>query len=57
MHDLRRILASREALYAQADAVLDTSGLTVAQSLDSLRDLLARAEASDSGPRRAHGRR
>ena len=36
MRDLRRILWSREAFYRQADAVLETSGQTVKQSLQSL---------------------
>jgi XRE family transcriptional regulator, aerobic/anaerobic benzoate catabolism transcriptional regulator len=36
MEDLRRILASREPLYARADAVIDTSGRSVAQSLQDL---------------------
>jgi XRE family aerobic/anaerobic benzoate catabolism transcriptional regulator len=33
MDDLRRILAGRAALYAKADAVVDTAGHTVAESL------------------------
>jgi XRE family transcriptional regulator, aerobic/anaerobic benzoate catabolism transcriptional regulator len=36
MADMRRILNQREALYRKADAVLDTSGRTVAQSLREL---------------------
>ncbi len=36
MDDIRRILASREPLYARADAVIDTSGRSVAQSLADL---------------------
>ena len=32
----RRILASREALYARADAVVDTAARTVKQSLKDL---------------------
>jgi XRE family aerobic/anaerobic benzoate catabolism transcriptional regulator len=36
MDDLRRILASREALYARADAVVDTAARTVKQSLKDL---------------------
>ena len=36
MRDLRRILWSREALYRQADAVLETTGQSVRQSLHSL---------------------
>jgi XRE family aerobic/anaerobic benzoate catabolism transcriptional regulator len=41
MADLRRILAEREQLYAQADLQLDTTGKTVEQSLDELARLLA----------------
>ncbi len=41
MADLRRILAGREAFYAKADFVLDTSGETVAASLRRLRSLVA----------------
>ena len=37
MDDLRRILAGRSALYARADATMNTSGQTVAQSLKALR--------------------
>src|SRR5215510_8664610 len=40
MRDLRRILWSREALYRQADAVLETSGQTVRQSLQALVHLV-----------------
>jgi XRE family aerobic/anaerobic benzoate catabolism transcriptional regulator len=40
MDDLRQILAQRAALYRQADAVLDTSGQTVGQSLDELFALI-----------------
>ena len=36
MDDLRRILASREALYARADAVVDTAARSVKQSLKDL---------------------
>ena len=36
MEDIRRILASREALYARADAVVDTSAQLVKQSLKDL---------------------
>jgi XRE family transcriptional regulator, aerobic/anaerobic benzoate catabolism transcriptional regulator len=36
MEDLRRILTSREALYARADAVVDTAARTVKQSLKDL---------------------
>ena len=36
MEDLRRILASRESLYARADAVVDTAARTVRQSFKDL---------------------
>jgi XRE family transcriptional regulator, aerobic/anaerobic benzoate catabolism transcriptional regulator len=36
MEDLRRILAGRHALYAKADATIDTAGKTVEQSLNEL---------------------
>ncbi|HTH77623.1 MAG TPA: helix-turn-helix transcriptional regulator [Ramlibacter sp.] len=36
LEDLRRILASREALYARADAVVDTASRTMKQSLKDL---------------------
>ena len=36
MDDIRRILASREALYARADAVVDTSARSLKQSLRDL---------------------
>ncbi len=37
MDDLRRILAGRDALYSKADAVVDTAGKTVEQSLAELQ--------------------
>ena len=37
LDDLRRILASREALYARADAVVDTAARTLKQSLADLK--------------------
>ena len=37
MDDLRRILASRESLYARADAVVDTAARTLKQSLADLK--------------------
>ena len=37
MEDIRRILSSREALYASADAVVDTAARSVRQSLADLR--------------------
>ena len=43
MADLRRILAGREALYAKADARVDTTGATVAASLKRLKAAIERA--------------
>lgn len=40
MDDLRRILAGREAFYAKADFVLNTSGQTVGQSMKRLQRLV-----------------
>ena len=39
MDDLKRILAAREPLYRQADAVVDTSGADPAHSLRELKEL------------------
>jgi XRE family aerobic/anaerobic benzoate catabolism transcriptional regulator len=36
LDDIRRILASREALYARADAVVDTAARSIKQSLKDL---------------------
>lgn len=47
MEDLRRILASREALYARADAVVDTAARTLKQSLTDLKRSVPQAQASD----------
>jgi XRE family aerobic/anaerobic benzoate catabolism transcriptional regulator len=41
MEQLKSILTSREALYQQAEAQLDTSGLTVDQSITRLLTLIA----------------
>jgi XRE family aerobic/anaerobic benzoate catabolism transcriptional regulator len=41
MDDLRRILASREPLYRQADVTLDTSNITVEESFARLQSALA----------------
>ncbi|HYZ30733.1 MAG TPA: helix-turn-helix transcriptional regulator [Crenalkalicoccus sp.] len=51
MDDLRAILASREALYAKADAILDTSGRTPEESLAALLALpgVAPAEQAAEG--------
>lgn len=40
MKDLERILSSREPMYARADATVDTSELTLQQSLDALLQVL-----------------
>lgn len=40
MEDLKRILAAREPLYGKADAIVNTSGQTPAQSLTKLRELV-----------------
>jgi XRE family transcriptional regulator, aerobic/anaerobic benzoate catabolism transcriptional regulator len=41
MEDLRRILEGRHALYAKADAVVDTAGKSVAESLRQLKAAVA----------------
>ncbi|MBL8836482.1 MAG: helix-turn-helix transcriptional regulator [Alphaproteobacteria bacterium] len=40
MDDLRRILDTREALYGKADAVLDTSGRSVAESVSKFLEIV-----------------
>lgn len=45
MDDLKSILASREALYAQADATVDTSGSSIEASLEALRRAVATTPA------------
>ena len=45
MRDLRRILYSREALYRQADAVLDTSGQSIKNCVCTLVRLAQRLQA------------
>ena len=47
MEDLRRILASREALYARADAVVDTAARTARQSLKDLQRAVPPASQGD----------
>lgn len=42
MEDLKRILAGRTAMYSKADAVVDTSGRSVDESLADILDVLAR---------------
>ncbi len=48
MIQLRQILKSREALYAQADHVLDTSGKTVDVSQSELSDLIRDCQILDA---------
>jgi XRE family aerobic/anaerobic benzoate catabolism transcriptional regulator len=47
MEDIRRILASREALYARADAVVDTAARTARQSLKDLQRAVPAASQGD----------
>ena len=49
MEDIRRILASREALYARADAVVDTAARSVKQSLKDLERAVPAPQADDPG--------
>lgn len=44
MEELRSILTSRESLYAQAEAVVDTSGRTLKQSTRDLMDVVRKLE-------------
>ena len=44
LDEIRRLLADRDRLYARADAVLDTSGKAVRQSLAQLRTLVSKEE-------------
>jgi XRE family aerobic/anaerobic benzoate catabolism transcriptional regulator len=46
LEDLRRILASREPLYARADAVVDTAARTIKQSLKDLERAVPAAQPS-----------
>jgi XRE family aerobic/anaerobic benzoate catabolism transcriptional regulator len=50
MEDIRRILASREALYARADAVVDTAARSVKQSLKDLERAVPAAPAHHKEP-------
>ncbi len=45
LEDIRRILASREPLYARADAVVDTAARSVKQSLKDLERAVPAAPA------------
>jgi XRE family transcriptional regulator, aerobic/anaerobic benzoate catabolism transcriptional regulator len=40
MDELRNILMSREALYARAEAQIDTSGRGLPETLDAVLDLI-----------------
>ena len=53
MDDLRRILEGRAPLYAQADAVVDTAGRTVDQSLASLKRAVSSGRERAGSARRA----
>jgi XRE family aerobic/anaerobic benzoate catabolism transcriptional regulator len=46
MDDLKAILESRTALYAKADAVVNTSGKSEAQAFAALLAVIPRGEAS-----------
>jgi len=46
LEDLRRILASRESLYARADAVVDTASRTARQSLKDLERAVPAAKGA-----------
>ena len=49
LDDIRRILSSREALYARADAVVDTAARTVKQSMTDLKR--ATPQATSNNPK------
>jgi XRE family aerobic/anaerobic benzoate catabolism transcriptional regulator len=57
MADMRRILSQREALYSKADARLQTSGKTTAQSLRELLVLVRKAHTRPGAARAASVRR
>ncbi len=50
MDDLRQILAGREALYARADAVLDTAGQSVDAAFAELERIVARLDTGSAPP-------
>lgn len=52
MEDIRRILSSRESLYARADAVVDTAARTVKQSLRDLERVVPPASGPAEGAAR-----
>jgi XRE family aerobic/anaerobic benzoate catabolism transcriptional regulator len=51
MEDLRRILSSREALYARADAVVDTAARTLKQSLKDLERAVPKTTVREQAER------
>ena len=51
MEDLKRILAGRELLYRKADAIVDTSGKSIAQSLRLLAQVTALAGTTEGAKR------
>lgn len=51
MDDLRRILSSREALYARADAVVDTAARTLKQSLKDLERAVPKTTVREQAER------
>jgi XRE family aerobic/anaerobic benzoate catabolism transcriptional regulator len=46
MDNIRRVLAERDPMYRRADAILDTSGLSVDEGLRRLRSLVVPAKAA-----------
>ena len=48
LEDIRRILASREALYARADAVVDTAARTLKQSMTDLKRAVPQATQNET---------
>ena len=50
MEDLRAILASREALYARADIVLETTGRSVDETLARLEAAIGEVTGSFTSP-------
>ncbi|NQW92471.1 MAG: helix-turn-helix transcriptional regulator [Polaromonas sp.] len=48
LDDIRRILASREALYARADAVVDTAARTLKQSVTDLKRAVPQATLTET---------
>ena len=48
LDDIRRILASREALYARADSVVDTAARTLKQSMTDLKRVVPQINQKDA---------